>query len=193
VAGVVLVCHPQRVDEYRAACGVGLTTSKVAAVVPGGETRTDSVRAGLGAVPPEAAVIMTHDGARPLVTPAVIEEAVAALTADAGIAGVVVGHPMYDTVKVVAGCGEVTATADRSTLWAAQTPQVFRAGPLRAALDAAAGSAMVATDDSALVEQAGYRVRMVEGPRDNIKVTVPEDLAVVEALLAARGRDVVEG
>ena len=186
VTGVVLVCHPQRLDEYRAACGVGEGLSKVATVVPGGASRQASMAAGLAAVPVEAEVVLVHDGARPLVTPGLIEDAIAALRSAPGLAGVVVGPPVYDTLKTVGPRAEVLGTPDRSAMWVAQTPQVFRAEALRQALGSVAPGEPAATDDASLVERAGGRVRMFEGPRTNIKVTVPEDLAVVDALLRGR-------
>ena len=189
VDAVVLVCHPHRVEEYGEVCCVQNSLPKVAAVVAGGSSRQESVRAGVASVPDDADFIVVHDGARPLVTPEVIEESVDALRADPSLAGIVVGHPVYDTLKIVGPEAMVLGTADRSTMWVAQTPQVFRASILRAAIESAAAGDVVATDDASLVELSGGRVRMLEGPRANIKVTVPEDLAVVDALLKARVRD----
>ncbi len=182
---VVLVCHPERVAEYRRVVDAALGGGAVATVVPGGATRRLSVAAGLAAVPSDASVIAVHDGARPLIEPAVIDRAVRALeSSDAD--GVVVGHPAYDTLKVVDADARVLDTPDRSTMWVAQTPQVFLAGALRRAHAAAAADGFEGTDDASLVERAGGAVLMVEGPRWNIKVTVQEDLGVVEALLAER-------
>ena len=189
VDGVVVVCHPERVDEFKVACGAQGARSKVVSVVAGGATRQESVRAGVAAVPEDAEVIIVHDGARPLVTAEIIGGSVSALLADPDLAGVVVGHPVYDTLKTVGPDAEVLGTADRSTMWVAQTPQVFVADVLRVAIESAAASGVVATDDASLVELAGGRIRMLEGPRTNIKVTVPEDIAVVDALLQARVRD----
>jgi 2-C-methyl-D-erythritol 4-phosphate cytidylyltransferase len=133
-------------------------------------------------------VIAIHDGARPLVTAATIERAVRRLDEDPDLAGVVVGHPMYDTVKETTGDGRVVSTPDRRRLWVAQTPQVFRADVLAIALEAARADGVEATDDAGLVSQYDGEVEMIEGPRDNFKVTVPEDLAVVAALLGDRAR-----
>jgi 2-C-methyl-D-erythritol 4-phosphate cytidylyltransferase len=181
---VVLVCHPDRVGEYaKAVEGLGCGVAPV--VVPGGETRRTSVAAGLAAVPAETTVIVVHDGARPLVEPDVVDAAVRILE-DSGADGVVVGHPAYDTMKVVDERARVSGTPDRSTLWVAQTPQVFAADALRRAHRRAAEDGFDGTDDASLVERIGGRVLMHEGPRWNIKVTVPEDLRVVEVLLADR-------
>jgi 2-C-methyl-D-erythritol 4-phosphate cytidylyltransferase len=186
IDAVVLVCHPDRVDEYRDAVLTPDLASAALAVVAGGETRRLSVAAGLSAVPAGAAIIAVHDGARPLVEPDVIDRAIAALEATPGIDGVVVGHPALDTIKVTEGL-RVTGTPDRSALWVAQTPQVFRADVLRHAYARAEAEGWEGTDDASLVERAGGVVVMTEGPRWNLKVTLPEDLEVVAALLARRG------
>ncbi|HHJ98867.1 MAG TPA: 2-C-methyl-D-erythritol 2,4-cyclodiphosphate synthase, partial [Actinobacteria bacterium] len=131
-------------------------------------------------------VFVVHDGARPLVTPATIAGAIEMLERDDGCAGVVVGHPSYDTLKQVDDLDVVVATPDRATIWSAQTPQVFRAQTLRDAYERAAHTGWTGTDDASFVEHAGGRVRVFAGPRDNVKITVPEDLRVAEALLQAR-------
>lgn len=182
---IVIVVHPDRVAEYAIEAG---ETLKVTGIVAGGETRQDSVSAGLAALASGFDVIIVHDGARPLVTPQLISEAVAKLVSS-GVDGIVVGHPAYDTIKRVDVDDSILATEDRSTLWVAQTPQVFRAAPLRDAYVAAVGEGFIGTDDSSLVERQGGRVLMVLGPRDNLKVTVPEDLSIVERLLQARAEE----
>jgi 2-C-methyl-D-erythritol 4-phosphate cytidylyltransferase len=187
IDSIVVVCAPGREEEYGAACGAADPGTKVAAVVPGGETRQDSVSAGVAAAPAGTDVIAVHDGARPLVPPAVIDEAVEVLRSAPSVDGVVVGHPVFDTIKEVGRDGaDVVRTVDRSALWAAQTPQVFTATVLREALAAAARDGFLGTDDAVLVERIGGKVRMLAGPRSNLKVTVPEDLAVVDAVLRAR-------
>lgn len=157
---------------------------KVSRVVEGGETRQASVRNGLAAIPADADAVIVHDGARPLVTVDAVDAVLDALDADVDAA--IIGHPSVDTVKSVGPDGIVLKTEDRERLWLVQTPQAFRVGALRSALDRAEAHGFVGTDDSALVEAAGGRVRVVRGSRDNIKVTVPEDLAVAEALLLHR-------
>lgn len=182
---IVLVCHPDRVEEYRAAFVTpdlaGRTT-----VVAGGASRRESVAAGLAALDESVTVVVVHDGARPLVEPAVIDGAVRALEASPDLDGVVVGHPSYDTIKATDAAGMIVSTPDRATLWVAQTPQVFRAEVLRVAHARAAEEDLDVTDDASIVEHIGGAVRMMEGPRWNLKVTVPADLEVVEALLALR-------
>lgn len=190
---IVVVVHPDRVDEYRAAAVDTVGSGKVVAVVAGGDTRQASVAAGLVAVSSSADVICVHDGARPLITPDVIEGALRALESTPQLAGVVVGHPAYDTLKTVDANAGITGTLDRSQIWVAQTPQVFRAPSLRAAYAAAEAEGVVGTDDASLVERTGGPLVMFAGPRDNVKITVPEDVLLVEHLLAARGEEAADG
>jgi 2-C-methyl-D-erythritol 4-phosphate cytidylyltransferase len=149
--------------------------------VRGGDSRSASVRNALG-VAPEADVVVVHDAARPLVTRELVERCIAAL--EPAVDGAIAAVPMTDTVKEAASDGRVLRTLDRSSLWAIQTPQVFRADVLRRALERDAAALAAATDDSALVEDAGGVVRVVESFPENIKVTRESDLRIVEALLA---------
>lgn len=183
---IVVVTHPDTVQECAELVGAFV---KVTAIVAGGNTRQDSVASGLAALPPEAEFIVVHDGARPLVLPETIAAVVEALRSSADD-GVIVGHPSFDTVKRVDASNRVVATEDRAGIWLVQTPQAFRASALRAAYTSSAESpgALPATDDAALVERAGGTVRVLPGPRDNVKITVPEDLAVAEQVLLVRGR-----
>lgn len=151
----------------------------VDAVVPGGATRSASVRAGLAAVPPEAEIVVIHDAARPLAPVSLFESVVAAI--DAGADGAVPGLPVFDTLKRV-DAGRVLDTVDRRALVAVQTPQAFRAKVLRAAH----GGEPEATDDAALVEHAGGRVVVVAGDARAIKITTADDLALARARLTAR-------
>jgi 2-C-methyl-D-erythritol 4-phosphate cytidylyltransferase len=154
--------------------------------VRGGAVRSESVRLALSAAP-EATVAVVHDAARPLVTPWLVRACVAALSD--GADGAIAAAPMTDTVKEAApGDMRVVRTLDRSVLWRIQTPQVFRAEVLRAALDVSDAALAAATDDAALVEAAGGVVRVVEAPAENIKVTRPVDLALAELLLSDRSR-----
>ncbi len=149
----------------------------VDAVVTGGATRAASVRAGLAAVPGSAEVIVVHDGARPLASPALFRAVVDAVAAgaDAAVPAVAVA----DTLKLVVG-DTVTATVARDGLVAVQTPQAFSAAVLRRAHHAEPE----ATDDAGLVESLGATVRVVPGDPRNIKVTTATDLDVVRALVA---------
>jgi 2-C-methyl-D-erythritol 4-phosphate cytidylyltransferase len=147
--------------------------------VLGGDSRSASVRNALAAAP-EATVAVVHDAARPLVTRELVEACVAALI---GVDGAIAAAPVADTIKEAYPDGTVVRTLDRSRLWAVQTPQVFRAEPLRRALDVDEAALAAATDDAALVEAAGGSVRLVEAPPENFKVTTAADLARAEAAL----------
>jgi 2-C-methyl-D-erythritol 4-phosphate cytidylyltransferase len=151
--------------------------------VTGGAARSESVRAALAAAP-EADIAVVHDAARPLVTRDLVEACLAAL--EDGVDGAVAAAPVSDTIKEADPGGRVLRTLDRSRLWAIQTPQVFRADVLRAALEADPAELAAATDDAHLVEAAGGSVRVVEAPPENIKVTREVDLRLAETLLRER-------
>jgi 2-C-methyl-D-erythritol 4-phosphate cytidylyltransferase len=152
--------------------------------VRGAASRSGSVRSAL-AVAPEATVAVVHDAARPLLERALVERCLAAV-AD-GWDGAVAAAPATDTLKQVEGSdGRVVRTLDRSAVWAAQTPQAFDAAVLRRALDVDEATLAAASDDAALVEAAGGRVRVVAAPPDNLKVTTALDLQLAQALLRER-------
>ncbi len=150
--------------------------------VEGGTVRSESVLRALAAAGPGDPVLV-HDAARPLVTAELVEGTLAAVAGD-GVDAAIAATPVTDTVKQADSGGLVTGTLDRSTLWAVQTPQVFRRATLEHALDVSADVLAQATDDAWLVERAGGRVVVVSAPKDNLKVTTPVDLALAELLLA---------
>lgn len=152
---------------------------KVQAVIVGGASRPESVAIGLNALSSKVKLAAIHDGARPLVTFEVIDRAVRAANSYGAAAP---GVPVKDTVKTVVG-GIVENTPDRSLLKAIQTPQVFDADLLRAALDKAQKDNAAITDDCSAVELLGMSVRIVEGDERNIKVTTPLDLKLAELIL----------
>jgi 2-C-methyl-D-erythritol 4-phosphate cytidylyltransferase len=149
--------------------------------VRGGESRSASVRNAVGAAE-EADLFVVHDAARPLVTRDLVERCIGAI--EPGIDGAIAAIPMTDTVKEVATDGRVLRTLDRTTLWAVQTPQVFRADILRRALERDAAALAAATDDAWLVDDAGGVITVVESYPENLKVTRESDLRIAEALLA---------
>ncbi|HEY8303993.1 MAG TPA: 2-C-methyl-D-erythritol 4-phosphate cytidylyltransferase [Solirubrobacteraceae bacterium] len=153
--------------------------------VLGGAVRSESVSRALAAAGPGDPVLV-HDAARPLVTAELIEHTLAAVARD-GVDAAIAATPIADTVKQANGEGVVTLTLDRSTLWAVQTPQVFRRASLEHALDVPDGVLAQATDDAWLVERTGGRVVVVPAPKDNLKVTTPVDLSLAELLIAGRG------
>lgn len=154
----------------------------------GGDERSHSVRAALHHTLAGDPVLV-HDAARPLVTPEIIRATLAGLDAEADAA--IAAAPVVDTIKEGAaapagGFATVTRTLDRSGLWAIQTPQVFRRDVLERALAQPHEILAGATDDASLVESMGGTVRLVESPRENFKITTPEDLKLADLLLRSR-------
>jgi 2-C-methyl-D-erythritol 4-phosphate cytidylyltransferase len=146
---------------------------------PGGDTRQESVLCGLKATKAETEIVVIHDGARPLVSPVLIDRCVeVARQEGAAIAGV----PARDTIKIVSGDRRVQSTPDRNSLWEIQTPQVFRKDLLMEGHERALRDGFSATDDAMLIERMGKPVFVVEGERSNLKVTLPEDILLAEAL-----------
>jgi 2-C-methyl-D-erythritol 4-phosphate cytidylyltransferase len=150
--------------------------------VEGGAERSHSVRNALAAAG-DGDPVLVHDAARPLLTPELAQRCLDAID---GVEAAVAAARVTDTTKEAGPDNIVTATLDRSRLWAVQTPQVFRRRALEAALGRPDAVLAAATDDASLVEAAGGRVRVVEAPRENLKVTTPVDLRVAELLLGER-------
>ena len=173
----IVIVAPPGWEEPAILLAEELACSKVHSCVAGGETRTDSVRAGLAEVPGDAVVVLVHDAARPLLPEAVIERVLAPL-AD-GWDGAVPGLAVSDTLKRVDADGRVAGTVERDGLYVVQTPQAFPPDVLRRAL---AGGAD-ATDCSGLVEASGGRVKIVEGDPQLLKVTTADDLAKIASWL----------
>jgi len=161
-----------------AAAGLGMPVK----IAPGGIERQDSVRIALELTSAESELVIVHDAARPLATPANFEEC---LGAAARTGGAIAAIPVADTLKHVAD-GAISATVARAGLWQAQTPQAFRRDLLVTAHQRAVSEKIVATDDADLVERTGARVEVVEASTENIKITTRSDLEIVEAIIAAR-------
>ena len=181
---IVIVCPEERQSEYlhRAIDPFPFVTPIVMA--PAGAIRQESAFSGLECVPESFEYVALHDGARPIVTPRLIEHTIATLKGNIDADGAVVAHPAIDTLKIVEN-GVIVGTPDRRVFWNAQTPQVFRAGIYRRAHGAALSDGFVGTDDSSLIERLGGHVLVVEGKRDNIKLTVPEDYRTLAAAMRA--------
>jgi 2-C-methyl-D-erythritol 4-phosphate cytidylyltransferase len=171
------------IDEIVVALPEGCDAPAGCVGVRGGAVRSASVRAALAATSSDRDPILVHDAARPLITADVVTRVLDGLE---GVDAAVAAAPVSDTVKEADDARVVQRTLDRSRLWAIQTPQAFRREPLSRALDVADDVLAAATDDAWLVERAGGRVRVVEAPRENLKVTSPVDLRVAELLLAER-------
>ncbi len=177
--GDVAYCWQEAIRPY------GL--SKVRQVVEGGKRRQDSVRSGLKALGSEYPIVVVHDGARPLVSPDLIDASVEAMR-DAR--AVITAVPSRDTLKEVDHSGFVKSTLERERIWMVQTPQVFRFEDLMAAHQRAVEKGFTeAPDDSVLVERLGIEVKVIQGSSLNIKITTPEDLDLAGAILSIKQGD----
>ena len=176
VKEIVIVTREDLIPKITSMCG---KFDKVRAVVVGGKDRAESVRNGLRMLSGKVKLAAVQDGARPLITEAVIDRTIrAAHTYGAAAPAIAV----KDTIKIVEG-GIVSATPDRATLKAIQTPQVFDIDLLKGALKKAEQDGAAITDDCSAVELMGFKVRIVEGDECNIKVTTPMDLKIAQMLL----------
>jgi 2-C-methyl-D-erythritol 4-phosphate cytidylyltransferase len=177
IAAVVIAAPPGHEAELRA-------VAPDAEIVPGGTSRSASVRNALEKV--ETELVLVHDAARPLAPASLFDEIAAALSADASADAVVAAGRVADTLKRAGDDATVTETIDRAAIWAVQTPQGFRSEAIRGALDAPADQLAAATDDASLIELAGGTVRLHAATDPNPKLTTPADLRLVEALLQRR-------
>lgn len=183
IAGIVLVLSPE--DEFWPAIRARYADQDIE-TVSGGAERCHSVLNGLDHLAARTGAddwVLVHDAARPCVRAADIERLMDVL-AD-GEQGGLLGVPVADTMKRVDSDLQVTATVERAGMWHALTPQMFRIGPLRAALQQVISMDCLVTDDAGAMELAGYHPRMVEGHRGNIKITLPADLALAAFYLQA--------
>jgi 2-C-methyl-D-erythritol 4-phosphate cytidylyltransferase len=180
IDAVVIAAPPQAVAEF-ARLARETAPDLRAHVVPGGDSRSESVARALAETPAEVELVAVHDAARPLVTPELLDRCVSQLERW-GCDGVVAAARAVDTIKEADAGGRVLATLERSRLWAVQTPQAFQARALARAL--ADSNLESAYDDAQLVEATGGDVRIVEAPRQNFKVTTAHDLRVAASLLA---------
>lgn len=179
ISGIVVVTREDLILPISQMChDYGL--EKVTKVIRGGSSRTESVYAGLTEVDEKAQLIAIHDGARPLVTPELIERTVYAAMEHAAAAPAI---PVKDTVKQ-ARQGHVLATPDRSELFAVQTPQVFDADLIRGAVRKALDDQAELTDDCSAVERLGLPVYLVDGEDTNLKITTPTDILLAEGILS---------
>ena len=175
---IVIVCPEERMHEYLSRAIDPFPFVTPAVLAPSGAIRQESAFSGLEMVGDEYEYVVLHDGARPLVSPDLIEHTINMVKGNFDADGAIVAHPAVDTLKVVED-GVVVGTPDRSVFWNARTPQVFRAGIYRRAHASALSDGFVGTDDSSLIERLGGKVLIVEGKRDNIKLTVPEDYVLL--------------
>lgn len=183
---IIVAAPADRLEEIAALCARA-GGSKPLQVVVGGDSRAQSVLMAALAADDRTELLAVHDGARPLIRPEQVDEMVRLGRKTYAAAPAL---PVTDTVKVADMTGLVQSTPDRKTLFAVQTPQVFQADILKAALQSAVTAGVELTDDCSAVERLGKEVYLTAGWRENIKITTREDLTLAEALLRERERDV---
>lgn len=187
VTELVVVCRPEDEEAVRALAARSPVLRRLVAVVPGGAERADSVLAGVRATGEAVELVAVHDAARPLVRPETVS---AALEVAFREGAALVAVPVGDTIKHSVDGLRADRTLERSTLWAAQTPQVFRRGRLLELLERARQEGWQPTDDAALWERGVGPVPLVRGESTNLKLTTPTDLEVAAAILRARADEV---
>lgn len=179
IHGIILVVRKERVDSARSLAQI-FGCHKLKKVIPGGAQRQDSVLRGLEELGDDVDLVAVHDGARPCVTRALIEETlVSARKFGSGVAAV----KITDTIKEVARGSVVSRTIDRTKLWAVQTPQTFKRELLVAAYQKVAKAKASVTDESSALELAGEDVHLVSSSWSNLKITIPDDLKSAALLL----------
>jgi len=165
-------CLKEIVEKYQ--------FQKVSKIVPGGKWRQESVKNGIDALPKDTDIVAIHDGVRPLVTQAMIEDSIHSAVR---YGAVVLAIPVKETIKMSNPDGTVLKTLDRESLWQIQTPQTFQISLIREAHHRAAEDGFVGTDDASLVERMGVKVHILPGSHTNIKITTPEDLVLANLFL----------
>ena len=177
---IIVVAREEEIEYCKREIVRRYNIKKNVKVVKGGKERQDSVYNGLLALNGNASIVLIHDGARPFVK---IENIVDGIEGVVKYGSCVIGVPVKDTIKIVDGEKGVSNTPDRSTIWAAQTPQCFSYDTIMKAYKSAREDGFVGTDDSMLVERMGCKVKMIMGSYENIKITTPEDIVVAESIL----------
>ena len=170
-------CLKEIVEKYR--------YRKISQVIPGGMRRQDSVKNGIDALSNDAEIVVIHDGVRPFVTKAMIEESIHSAIR---FGAAVVAMPVKETIKVAQSDGTVLKTLDRELLWQIQTPQAFRAALIKEAFLKAEEDGFTGTDDASLVERLGATVHLLPGSYANIKITTVEDLLLAQLYLSGLSR-----
>lgn len=158
--------------------------SKITRIITGGRERQHSVARGLDLVSDKCDIVAVHDGARPLLLLSHLRKVLEAVSVNDGV---ILAVPVKDTIKEIMSDQIVRSTMDRTKLWMVQTPQVFRKDVLMYAYQKAREEGFAGTDDASLAEHYGFRIKVVEGSYENIKITTPEDLDLAELIIKRRG------
>ena len=165
-------CLKEVIEKYK--------FQKVSQIVPGGKRRQESVKNGIDALQKDADIVAIHDGVRPFVTKAMIEDSIHSAVR---YGAVVLAMPVKETIKMSNPDGTVLKTLDRESLWQIQTPQTFQVNIIKEAYYRATENGFMGTDDSSLVERLGVKVHILPGSYTNIKITTPEDLLLANLFL----------
>src|SRR4030042_279394 len=165
-------CLKEIIEKYR--------VQKVSQIVPGGKRRQESVKNGIDALPKDADIVAIHDGVRPFVTKAMIEDSIHSAVR---YGAVILAMPVKDTIKMSNPDGTVLKTLDRESLWQVQTPQTFQVNVIKEAHYKGAEGGVVGTEAASLVERLGVKVHILPGSYTNIKITTPEDLLLANLFL----------
>jgi 2-C-methyl-D-erythritol 4-phosphate cytidylyltransferase len=165
-------CLKEVIEKYK--------FQKVSQIVPGGKRRQESVRNGMDALPKDSDIVAIHDGVRPFVTRAMIEDSIHSAVR---YGAVVLAMPVKETIKMSHPDGTVLKTLDRESLWQVQTPQTFQVNVIKEAYLRATEDGFTGTDDASLVERTGVKVHILPGSYTNIKITTPEDLLLANLFL----------
>ncbi len=158
-------CLKEVIEKYK--------FQKISQIVPGGKRRQESVKNGMDVLPKDTDIVVIHDGVRPFVTKAMIEDSIHSAIR---YGAVVLAMPVKDTIKMSNPDGTVLKTLDRESLWQVQTPQTFQVNIIKEAYHRATEDGFIGTDDASLVERMGVKVHILPGSYTNIKITTPEDL-----------------
>lgn len=180
ISEIVVVVPADLVEHTRNDLVEKLRIPKVKCVISGGTERQDSVKAGFDALSENPDIVVVHDGVRPFISRALLEEVIKEASA---WGGAIAALPSNDTIKKSSQDGFIETTVPRDSLWFAQTPQAFRYEVLKAAFIKATGEGFRGTDESLLVERTGLKIKLVKGSPYNIKITTPEDLRLGEHIL----------
>jgi 2-C-methyl-D-erythritol 4-phosphate cytidylyltransferase len=185
VSEIVVVAREERHDEIRKITS-GAGFKKIRAIVPGGERRQDSVRAGLDRIDRDAKYVAVHDAARPLITPEQIERLVEQCRIHGAAA---LAQPVNDTLKRASADLLVVGSVDRHQLYAMQTPQIFERKLIEDAYRAVCAENILVTDEVSAVERLGYKIALVLNDDFNLKITYPRDLPVADFIICDRAKD----
>ncbi len=180
IRSILLVVGPEDMDYCMKEIVEKYHLRKISQIVPGGKRRQESVKNGIDLLSQDAEVVVIHDGVRPFVTKAMIEESIRSAVR---LGAVVVAMPVKETIKMAHSDGTVLKTLDRESLWEIQTPQTFQTNLIKEAYHRATESGFIGTDDASLVEQLGVKVHILPGSYANIKITTEEDLMLAQLFL----------